>query len=838
MYKQWVRFLLVTPMLMLAWVSFAQSSESLAIEEVVVTATKREQSLQEVPVAVTALSSDALERAGVKDLRDLDNLATSFNMNSSQTETGGTTLRIRGVGTTGNNIGLESAVGVFLDGVYLSRPGIALSDLLDVEQIEVLRGPQGTLFGRNTSAGAISIRTQLPNTLKNEFFSNVTLGNYNARNLQAGASGPLSENLSYRLSGALRHQDGFLTSTTGAESRTRDRYSARGQLLWDISDVADLRLIVDRSDADERCCDAIVMQDSVARGLGSFTAAGLPADGGIQSFGDAALEGLESNAEQFENGSDQTGLSAELVWDLSDAIELTWLTSQRKFESTSVQQSDFVNLDVFSVGPQAGAGFPSLTTIDTTTSELRLAGETESLSWMVGVYYSDEDIHSQGALGLGADYSAHTDALLWRFALGPLLGPAQQLGSIALATGGTFADVLSSPTPSVAFAGGVNSAGSYAQNIFTQDGQSLSFFTHNTLRLTEEIDLVVGLRWIDETKDGAYRQAGAHNPACAATLANAGALIAGATGTPLADGAARIGGFSVAYACFPFAAPADVLPGRPQTFADMYEDDELAYTLKLTYDINEGTSSYVSYTHGYKSGGFNLDSTAAIGGADPRFNAETNDAWEGGLKTQFLDNRIRANFAAWTYDLEDFQVLEFTGIQFRTFNVPSAQSRGAELEMETLITERLSMSFGYTLAKSEYPDDCDGGGAQASPPVSSLCGAMLTNSPENTLTFGLAYEGEIGGLPYSVSSNFRQVSERRTSTQPNLDFDIQPSNQRLNLRAGIGSQDGRWVVEVWGQNVTDERVRNLTFSVPLRVGARASFIEAPRTYGVTLRTRF
>ena len=122
----------------------------------------RSENLQAVPIAVTAFSAESLDKAGVRDIRALDQVSASFNLNSSQTESGGTTLRVRGVGTTGNNTGLESAVGIFLDGVYLSRPGIALGDLLDVSQVELLRGPQGTLFGRNTSAGALNVKTLKP----------------------------------------------------------------------------------------------------------------------------------------------------------------------------------------------------------------------------------------------------------------------------------------------------------------------------------------------------------------------------------------------------------------------------------------------------------------------------------------------------------------------------------------------------------------------------------------------------------------------------------------------------------------------------------------------------
>ena len=820
--------------------SLAQDSAALEIEEVVVTATKREreETLQEVPVAVTALNADSLEKAGIKDLRDLDTLATSFNMNSSQTETGGTTLRIRGVGTTGNNIGLESAVGVFLDGVYLSRPGIALADLMDVEQIEVLRGPQGTLFGRNTSAGAISIRTAKPNSVILERYVNLTAGNFGGLNIQAGASGPSSDRTSWRLSAAMRNQDGFLESTTGAESRTRDRYAVRGQLMYDISDTADLRLIFDHADADERCCDAIVLQDSPAVALGSYSAAGLPADGGIQAVGDDALADRMSNSEQFENGSTQTGFSAELNADLSDTTRLIWLSSRRVFESYSVQQSDFVNIDVFEVSAEVGGGFPSVTEITTLTSELRLVGDTDRVSWMVGAYLSNENIDSQGALGLGDDFSANVDAILWNFAFAPVLGAAALFSGVPLATGGTFGDVLAAPSKTIAFAGGVDAAGAFAQNIFMQESRSWSLFTHNTFHLTPELGLLVGMRWVDETKDGSFEQAVAHNQACLNTAANAASLIQASAGSPLEPVGRTIGLFSAGYVCFPFAVPADSIPGRPVTFAETYDDDELAYTVKLSYDFSETLSSYASFTHGFKSGGFNLDATAAIGGADPRFRAEINDAVELGLKTRTMDNRIRTTTAVWQYDLTDFQVLEFTGVQFMTFNVPTAQSQGLEFELDAYLTTDWTMNFGYTHAKSEYPDDCDGNSPDAAASVSSLCGAALTNSPENAVTAGIGYERQLGDRLFFLASNLRWVSERRTSTQPELDFDISDSNHRLNMRAGYGSDDGRWMVEVWSNNITDERVRNLTFSVPLRAGARASFIEAPRTFGMTVRTNF
>ena len=235
--------------------AFAQEAEeedgTKRLDEITVTATRREASIQDVPIAVTAVSQVELERQGVLDLRSLDNLSSSFSIQSSQVPSQATSIRIRGVGTTGNNIGLESAVGVFLDGVYLARPGIALGDLVDLEQIEVLRGPQGTLFGRNTSAGALNITTQKPNLKNYEGFGNIQAGNLEGYSVQAGFSAPLIEDqLGVRLSGSWRTQEGILSSTSDnldgsdIESGNIDRWSLRGQILWEPTDAVSILSLI------------------------------------------------------------------------------------------------------------------------------------------------------------------------------------------------------------------------------------------------------------------------------------------------------------------------------------------------------------------------------------------------------------------------------------------------------------------------------------------------------------------------------------------------------------------------------------------------------------------
>ena len=325
---------------------------------IIVTATRREQDLQEIPLAVTAVGTEELDRQGIADIRSLSSVSPSFNLNSSDTETGGTTIRIRGVGTTGNNIGLESAVGVFLDGVYLSRPGAALGDLVDVERVEILRGPQGTLFGRNTSAGALNITTKKPSLDVIEGFANATYGNFNLINVQGGISAPLVEDtLGVRISGSYRSRDGLLTNQLGEDQNDRDRYSVRGQLYWEPSADLSLRLIADFSSADESCCAAVVVRESELFASGAaFLANGLPADGGAPFIGSpddqgsAFFQRLTNTTSDLANGFDNLGLSAELNWDIGDSATLTYIGSYRNFESFTSRSTDFVGLAVFSVG--------------------------------------------------------------------------------------------------------------------------------------------------------------------------------------------------------------------------------------------------------------------------------------------------------------------------------------------------------------------------------------------------------------------------------------------------------------------------------------------------------
>lgn len=795
----------------------SETDEVFELSTVTVTATRRETSLQEVPLAVTAIDDTQIENQGIVDFTSLSRLAPSLTASNAQSPTNSNVLNIRGVGTSSNNLGFESAVGIFIDGAYQSRAGVALSEFVDVERVEVLRGPQGTLFGRNTSAGALTITTKSPELSGVSGFVNATYGDYDLVNVQGALSIPIIEDkLAARLTGALRQRDGYITDLSGdVESNDIDQTLLRGQFKYAAQNGLEARFIADYSDADSSCCVPIEVQSSPLEAGGVYTAVGLGARGGLDqpNTGLAALDDAIASSDRFPfSETEQWGITTEIKYPVNENAELIYIGSYRQFESLEGGDFDFTMADV------ASADF-ILTDIETTTHELRLQGSTfdDRLDYLIGAFYSDEDISQDGQTTLRSDYDAYVGAFIF-----PLTGGI--LGA----------------SPLTALSGGISPEGAFANNVYSQESASWSIFTHNTLAVTDALDLTLGLRYVDESKDGSYAQPAAQNDTCVAILGNLGTLD-----PSLAPVALGLG-------CFPFATPAD-LPGSgvpgglptPATFNDTFEDDALVYTVKAAYNFADGVNAYASFTRGYKAGGFNLDSTAAINGADPRFAAETVDAYEVGLKSSLLGGRVTANSAIFYQDFENFQVLEFTGVQFETFNVPKAETLGVEVEFNALVTQNLSINGGLTLLDASYPSDCAGN--LTSPTVTNLCGETLTNAPETVGVLAARYDRDLAaGLTGFVTGSLRYESERRTSTQATpvgddntpLAFDTQDANTKLNLRAGIANLDNDWTAEIWATNLTDERTRAITFDTTLRPGSRSAYLQEPRMFGVTLRKGF
>lgn len=821
--------LLSTTALMSATTAFAQDNGTSFSEDVVVsTATRRPEALQDVPIAVTVISPEVLEKQGVVNIQNLSIVAPSFAASQAQTASGTVVLRVRGVGTTSNNIGFESAVGVFIDGAYQSRPGVALGEFVDVERVEVLRGPQGTLFGRNTSAGALNITNVRPDLSKVGGFINATYGNFDHKSIQGAFNAPIiDDQVAIRLTGAYRNREGHidLFDQDGERiggSNGVDQISLRGQIGFDLDNGLKGRVIADYQETSAPVGAAIEVQQSPVETAGLFGAVGLGPRGGMVgpdvAIGADDARGAQDAVDNLvgaanfvpDPSSDQTGFVVELEYPITDNIDAIYIGSLRGYNATEEYDSDFSGLDVFNVTDGSDVE------IDTITHELRFQGSAfnDRLNWLVGAYYSDEEITQNVNFELGEDYGELVGALFF--------GP----------TGGALG-----ANPLTVFTG-VDPAGTSITQNYAQDSESFSFFTHNTFDVTDALSLTLGLRYSDESKDGSFGQSNINNQICPATLASLGA---GNVPAALATNVFGLG-------CLAFLAPAD-LPAAavfplPRTFDDEFNDDELIYTAKLGYEFTPSISTYASFTHGYKAGGFNLDSTAASGGADPSFLSEEVDAYEIGLKSKFLDNRLSLNVAGFIQNFDNFQVLEFTGAQFTTFNVPKADSVGVEIEAVARPFDGLTLNGALTLLDASYPDDC--AGDQTSVNVNSLCGFDLTNAPGTVGVFGAGYEGDLGGdFGYFLNAQLRYESDRRTSTQAVLvgtdtpnPFDIQDSNTKINARVGITNEEDGYALELWATNLTNEITRGVTFNTVFRSGSRSAFTQEPRLYGVTARKTF
>ena len=825
--------------------AFAQDSEDQATPTpprddnvIIVTATRRAQDVQDIPIAVTAISPQALENQGVDNIQEVATLAPSFTSSQAQLASGSVVLRIRGVGTTSNNIGFESAVGIFIDGAYQSRPGVALSEFVDIERVEVLRGPQGTLFGRNTSAGALNITTKRADVNEFEGFVNASYGSFEEISVQGAVNVPIvQDTLALRVTGAWRQRDGFLdvvdrTGTVIGDTNDVDQYLVRAQLGWDTESGVRGRLIADYSKSKSSCCGAIELFQSPLVTGGAYAAVGLGLNGGN---GQSVVATTPFDQTTFEEALDNRtvadidnwGITGELEFPISDSADLIFIGSYRKYESFENYDSDFTDLDIFNVDALE-------LELETWTAELRLQGEGAEgrLNYVLGGYFSDESIDQSVSFALGSEYDENVGALLF------------------VPTGGALG-----PTPLELFTG-IDPAGTSNTNRFQQSAQSYSVFGNVSYELVEGLELTLGARYSWEEKDGGFTQTAVNNQICPATLGALGFI-------PAALQPSFIG-----LGCFGFTAPADlpqsaVLP-LVRTFQSEFSDEELIYTARIGYAFADPVNIYASFTHGYKAGGINLDTTAAVGGADPTFLSEEVDAYEIGVKSRFLDDAVTLNLAAFYEEFTNFQVLEFTGTAFQTFNVPVARSSGLEIESAIRPTDELTFNASATILDARYPEDC--AGTSTAVTVLSLCGNKLTNAADVVAIFGGLWEKPLtDSVEFFLSGQIRLESDQRTSTQaivppgaaqiaaagsvqaaidtaPLIIADVQDGKEFINLRTGLRFNDGQFAIEGFVNNLTDNVVRGVTFNTTLRgsgaANSRSAFSLQPRTYGVTVRAKF
>ena len=353
---------------------------------IIVTASKREQTLQETPISVSVTSGETLENAQIRDVLDLQTVTPSLRVSQLQTASASTFI-IRGFGNGDNNFGIEPSVGVFVDGVFRSRSAGALSDLPNVQRIEVLNGPQSTLFGKNASAGVISVVTREPQF---DFGGSVeaSYGNFNALILKADVTGPLTDNIAFSLDGSYNRRDGFgeIVNLNNADINDRNRWSARAQLLIEPTPDLKIRAIGDYSKIDEVCC-------TVGNLVNGPTGAGIIAVGG-QLPTDFFSREVFLNVEPT-NEVDNYGGSVQIDWE-TGPISVTSITSYRELQNSFLTDIDFTSADI--------ATETRAQDVQTFTQELRIASDFDGpINFLLGGFYFDETIEQNSAIQNGAD---------------------------------------------------------------------------------------------------------------------------------------------------------------------------------------------------------------------------------------------------------------------------------------------------------------------------------------------------------------------------------------------------------------------------------------------------
>lgn len=872
-----------------------REGESANTADIVVTATRRSQRLSNVPIALSAYSTAALQNSGATDIRQMAQLSPSLIVSSTGSEANAA-ARLRGIGTVGDNPGLESSVAVFIDGVYRSRTGSGLNDLGEVERIEVLRGPQGTLSGRNSSAGAISIYTKYPSF---DFggYGEASYGNYNSVRLAGALTGPIvADKLAFRVDGVVGKRDGFYRDVVNdIDYNDRNRYFVRGQLFFKPVENFSIRLIGDYTRRDEKCCGAVYIDtsekiDATPGGAGDFTTSPqnrvvsiLQSLGGVlPSAGDPYSRRIANSRDRaYGNITTDYGASARIGWTFAN-LQLISISAYREYQAGGAADVDYGNVDI-GYRPDDGNAYRRFHTF---TQETRLSGGLfgNRLDWMVGGYYAHENLQVVDNLRFGSQYGAFAACRIVA-TINPLAALRNPAATGCLSTVGRAA---LTPAVGTQIIGGIdrlstlNDLGSL-RDVYDQTSSNYAFFTHNIFKLTDTLSITGGLRYTNESKslDASFTN---NNGICPTQQAALGPLL-GSSNATLRSLAAGI----VTLTCTGNSTAA--LTGVP--IRDSLREGQVTGTTVVSWKPVPSTLLYASYARGYKAGGYNLDRSdlsatvfatpTATAARNLRFDPETVQAFEIGVK--YSSTKFTANLAAFRSAFRNFQLNTFNGTNFIVQNISSCDTalsgadrdndsatgacsgrvgagvvtQGFELEAGAYPARDVAFNIGYTFAHTQYRDDLVG--SEAGEPLNAalflLPGNQMSNAPRHSVTSSAVWTPPVGR---DLSALF--YVDSRLSSDYNTGSDLFAEKRLdgyvlMNARIGLRGPEQRWAVEFWGQNILDTDYQQVAFSAPFqgagsvsqvtRFGAPAfgvgnaivaSYLAEPRTYGITLRSRF
>ncbi|GAO53487.1 hypothetical protein NMD1_00493 [Novosphingobium sp. MD-1] len=747
--------------------------------EIIVTAQKRAESVQSVPISIAAFSGASLDKQNVVTVLDLGKVATNFQTVRSS-NTGSTRIGIRGVGSLANTL-IEPSVAVFVDGVYVPRSGSVLGAFLDIEGVEVLRGPQGTLFGRNASVGALSLRSSLP---KSEFSGEVSaeVGSFDRYKIAGNVNLPLTENVALRVAGMGQWFKGpWVNKLDGKHYGGSDDVSFRGTLKVDLGNVEwILRGDYTRLDGD---------------GVANFDFDPNSVSAARLAFIQAAFNGgPDTNLnDRVMNQSMATGLVDE-NWGVSStaSLELAGGSTLKLINSYRVWTNDQLDGDIVYF-PVSLASRRSLFDSKSQNHELQfISPEKEWLGgkfdMVAGVYYFEEDFALAEELNMGTAFCG---------VLVPA-GPARTACATYYAVN--------------------NGIAATDQDVF-QNVKSFAAYGQGNLHLSDQLTLTLGGRWTTDSKRGSYAQASS-----------------------------------------PFT---QTLRATEKLTFPGIKEDRFTYRVSLNYKPNDDILVFANHSTGYKSGGYNsgggtpslsvVDGSGNLVSTKRLFTRETVKNYELGVKSSWLDRKVRANITLYRMDIGGFQDRAFDGVSFIVRNAGNLRQQGVELDLSIAPSRDFSISGSVAYLDSKFTDFRTASNLPGLPGTQDLTGKPNTFSPKWSGNVAVDWGTDLGqgGMRLAVNGTMSFISSQFVGT-------VNDSNPQslagayalLGGRISLSGADDRWTLSVFVRNLANKHYRPLTVYQPLGAalglnntvfpGSTANRVLAsePRMFGAAATYRF
>ena len=756
---------------------------------IVVTAQGREQKLQDVPIAVSAFRGESLEKARITSITSLQTATPSLVATTSNRPATSASFTLRGIGTSGSNAGLESAVGFSVDGVFRSRSGAGLGDFVDIGSIEVLRGPQGTLFGKNTTAGVVQITSRNPDLNEIDGFIEGTYGNHDLVRVRAAANLPFApDTAALRVSFGYHKRNGFIQDPVNDSSyNDRDRFTLAGKLLLKLGLDIEALIAADYSEADEACCQFIRFSTpATAPAYIPFLAARAASRGfSYPVVPDFDRYDTVVNLPVVNSNVDR-GTSLQLNAPIGNAT-LTTISSYRKFTDLSNNDLDFTGAEIL----RQIVRFR----LSSLTQEVRLKGDAfdERLDWLVGAYYSREKIGFTEIGNFGVDADAYFT----------FLSPVNRGYFLTDAFFGT---------------------------VSRQKSDSFALFTHNIVNITDQLRFTGGLRWTKETKHGTVSPFEFNT---VPQLPRAGVASLNVVSIPY-DETYKDDAFS-GTAVIDYRWTPDIMTYA--SYSHGYKAGGLSLAREAAGPVflrNAACSAtqQVAAIHPTLGPVYRCDARS------PLFRPETVDSYEIGVRSQFFDRRVTLNFTLFQADYKDLQLNLFSGptASFRLANAGTARTRGVEIDTNVRIAQGFSISANAGYLDTEF-------GAAVPSLVTGepvLAGQPLANAPKYSGAIRADIDRDVSD---SVSVYFRPEVYYRASTFSSTRLSSfrtvlkLPAITLLNASAGVRF-DEKWELSAFCRNCADKRYPVVLSSGVAQPGVKDALPGDPAEYGISARFNF